>query len=551
MTGLAKSPGERERAPAPVRDRDAPPGAAADGADAPAVLLAPPERVLSTLNRDGSRRWLLPRVSPGRFLTLRRWLAYALIALFAVLPFLHVHGRPAVLLNLAQREFTILGFTFLPTDTVLLALFLLAAIISIFLLTALLGRIWCGWACPQTVYLEFVYRPLERLIDGTLGRGGRPGGTGAAWRRVVKFIVFFAVSAVVAHIFLAYFVGVEALARWVRQSPIEHPLPFLVMAGTTLLMLFDFGYFREQTCIVACPYGRLQAVLLDRQSLIINYDTKRGEPRGKARRASGEARGAPGPALQVTGRLSPADVRAPGPGPLPVTAMEGPSQSELRRAGVTGSSGDCIDCHLCVATCPTGIDIRDGLQMECIGCAQCIDACDAVMQKIGRPRGLIRYGSQAALEGEPRKFVRPRVVLYPALLLILVAALITMFVTKQSTDVTLLRGYGRPFVELPDGLISNALRMKLTNRTVQSAVYAFSIVADAQVQLRTDENPVAIAAGESREVPLLLVAPRAAFTAGVRDVTVRVCDAHGFARDVKYRLLGPHSSAAPPETPDP
>ena len=226
-------------------------------------------------------------------------------------------------------------------------------------MTALAGRMWCGWMCPQTVYMEFVFRPIERFFDGPPGAGHRPGpkaddaadgwpSTRSIWRSPLYL----------AHTFLAYFVGVEELARWVRRSPLEHPISFLVMVVVTGLMMFDFSYFREQTCLVACPYGRLQSVMLDRDSLIVSYDPCRGEPRRKLRdRHDG--------------------------------------------GGAPSGAGDCIDCGLCTDTCPTGIDIRDGLQMECVACTQCIDACDAVMTRIGKPKGLIRLSSQAAIAGTP------------------------------------------------------------------------------------------------------------------------------------------------------
>ena len=381
-----KDAGGSGTAPAPAEK-----GAASSSAELPALE----DRVLSTLHADGSRRWLSPRLSRGRFLRARRILAYVLIAVFTLVPYLTIQGKPAVLLNLPKREFTILGFTFLPTDTALLALFLVTLIVGIFLATALLGRVWCGWMCPQTVYLEFVYRPLERLFDGPPGARHTAGRKSTPWRKLAKYGVFLLISMYLAHTFLAYFVGVEALSQWVRRSPWNHPVSFLVMLAVTGLMLFDFSYFREQTCIVACPYGRFQSVMLDRDSLIVSYDRSRGEPRGRR-------------------------VKDAGPEP----------------------KGDCIDCGLCTDTCPTGIDIRDGLQMECVACTQCIDACDGVMDRIGKPRGLIRFSSQARMEGEPGRLVRPRVILYPLVLLALMSVFGVVLASKQPADVTLLRGMG-------------------------------------------------------------------------------------------------------------
>ncbi len=479
------------------------------------TLLQPEERVLSTLNADGSRRWLQPRVSPGRFLLWRQVTAYALIAIFTLIPWININGKPAMFLDVVNREFTFFGFTFLPTDTVLLALFLVASIIAVFLLTALLGRVWCGWACPQTVYMEFVYRPIERLFDGTRGRGGRSPADLPPWRRVAKFAVFLLVSMFLAHTFLAYFVGVEALQQWMRRSPLEHPLTFLVMVGVTGLMLFDFGYFREQTCIVACPYGRLQAVLLDRQSLIISYDERRGEPRGKLRDPAGQA-------LPVLNR----------------TATDADGAAEPRR-------GDCIDCGLCVVTCPTGIDIRAGLQMECIGCAQCIDACDVVMDKIKRPRGLIRYSSQAAMAGEKRSWLRARVVLYPALLAVVGSIFVLMLARKPQADVTLIRAGGAPFSLLADGRVANPYRLKIVNRTRAAATYESAVVNHPGGEVVGEAARITLAPGEDRHENVLIVLPREAFTHSPLSVTVRVADGSGFSTELNCHVFGPiHPASA-------
>ncbi len=448
-------------------------------------------RVLSTIHEDGTRRWLHPRPAPGRWLRARRVLAWVLIGIFTLLPYLVIHGRPAILLNIPAREFTLFGFTFLPTDTLLLALLMVSLIIGLFLITALCGRFWCGWMCPQTVYMEFVYRPLERLFDGPPGPRHAPGKQATPIRTIAKYVLYLLVSAYLAHTFLAYFVGVEQLAQWVRQSPLEHPASFLVMLGTTVAMLFDFVYFRDQTCIVACPYGRFQSVLLDRDSLIVSYDRKRGEPRAKGRRKDGDG------------------------------------------------LGDCVVCGWCTDTCPTGIDIRDGLQMECIACAQCIDACDRVMERLGKPRGLIRFSSQARISGEGGRWLRPRVLLYPAISLALLTAFGFILANQQSADVTLLRGLGRPFDELTPSEITNQIRVKIKNRSGAEAAYTLELVGRQDAQLSLSASPLRIPAGASRTEPALVVLPRAAFREGHCDIQLRVSDGRDFVREMTYRLLGP------------
>jgi len=469
-------------------------------ATVPYDLPAPENPVMSTMHDDGSRRWMHPRCSPGRYWQARRALAYFLIAVFTIVPYIHVGGKPLVLLDLPAREFTILGYTFLPTDTVLLAFLLVTLIIGICLATALLGRVWCGWMCPQTVYMEFVFRPIERLFDGRPGPRHTPGKKSTPLRKVLKYAVYLAISLYLAHTFLAYFVGVNRLAQWVTQSPFEHPGAFLLMVAVTGLMMFDFSYFREQTCLVACPYGRLQSVMLDRDSLIVSYDPQRGEPRAKGRREEGDGK------------------------------------------------GDCVDCGMCTDTCPTGIDIRDGLQMECIACTQCVDACDSMMQRLGKPTGLVRISSQARIAGEAGRLVRPRVIVYPAVICVFVAAFGLTLMTKQTADVTLLRGPGRPFYELASGEIANQIRVKIRNRSGAAAEYRIETVGGGPARLEADENPLAVAAGKSRTEPIQVAIPPAAFDAGKYELRLRISDGRDFNRQYSWRLLGPRNPAAPAAT---
>jgi cytochrome c oxidase accessory protein FixG len=466
------------------------------------------EPVLSTMEQDGSRRWIYPRLSTGRFWNRRRIVAYALLALFTLTPFLRIGGRPVLLLDVMHRRFTILGATFLPTDMALLALFALIWLLSIFFVTALLGRVWCGWVCPQTVYMEYLFRPIERLFTGRTGRGGKPADTVAGWRTTLMYATYLLLCLHLANTFLAYFVPVDVLNRWITSSPANHPAGFAIVLTVTALMMFNFAWFREQTCTIACPYGRLQSVLLDRQSLIISYDTTRGEPRGKKKHH-----------LPVISERATHNPQSPTP------------------------SGDCIDCEMCVQVCPTGIDIRNGLQAECIACAQCIDACDAVMDKIDRPRGLIRYSSQAAIAGERASLFRPRVVIYSAIVTGLCALLTILLATKSPADVTLLRNVGRPFVVLPDGQIENTLRIKITNRTDRPQVFRLTTPGASDVRLDlTTGDTLTIPAGEAQTHPLHVIAPAARFTLGHRDVTVRLTPADGVTIDRPFRLLGPSTA---------
>ena len=453
------------------------------------------EPVLPTMNLDGSRRWLRPVLTPGRFWQARRIVAYTLMVVFFLIPYLRLNGKPLVLLDIPRREFTIGGYTFLPTDTLLFMLLFVSVAIAIFLLTALFGRIWCGWGCPQTVYMEFLFRPLERLIEG------RPGAATAGRRvtlarRALKYTVYLVLALFLAHTFLAYFVGIERLAQWIRLSPLEHPTAFFVMALTTGAIFFDFTWFREQTCLVACPYGRLQSVLLDRKSMIVAYQPLRGEPRARGRERTG--------------------------------------------------AGDCIDCGACVRTCPTGIDIRDGLQMECIHCTQCMDACDGIMDRVGKPRGLIKYSSRSEVEGHPAGLLRPRVVLYPAALLVAVSLLGYFLSTKRDTDVTLLRGIGAPYSFDAGGQVVNNIRIKLTNRAGAERRYLITLDEDEDdVRLLAPENPLPVAAGAGRTEGVFVMAPPDAFEDGRRSISFRISDGERYSESFEYLLVGPRRGAHP------
>jgi cytochrome c oxidase accessory protein FixG len=449
--------------------------------------LAPEQRVLPTLNNDGTRRWIRPRLFRGRYYRARFALAWSLIVLFVGLPFVRIHAKPAILLDVQHRQFVLFGRTFLPTDGVLLMLLMLSIFVGIILLTALLGRVWCGWGCPQTVYMEFVFRPLERLFEGDHRAQMKLDREGANLRRILKTVVFLAISVAIGNVFLAYFVGTDTLLHWMRRPPSEHPTGFLVMAVTGALVFIDFGYFREQMCTVVCPYARLQSVLLDKRSLIVGYDMNRGEPRGKKGK----------------------------------------------------TTGDCVDCSMCVVACPTGIDIRNGLQLECIGCTQCMDACDGVMTKLGRKPGLIRYSSQNALEKTgPRSILRARVVIYPVLLAALLTALVLVARGRTEAEVTLLRGIGAPFV-LQGDEVRNHVRIKIRNRTEAQQAYALSLEGAPGTELVAPENPLHLAAGEQTTESVFVIAPRTAFVAGTLVVRVRISDGHAFTQVVPYKLAGP------------
>jgi cytochrome c oxidase accessory protein FixG len=341
-----------------------------------------------------------------------------------------------------------------------------------------------------------VFRPIERWLEGTPAKAAHL--PRAHPRRLAKWAIYSVLAFAIANVFLVYFVGVARLRVWVLESPLDHVGGFTVVVGVTALMLGNFGWFREQTCIVACPYGRLQSVLLDRQSLIVGYDARRGEPRHKLKKH------------------------------LPVV----------------GERGDCVDCGACVAVCPTGIDIRDGLQMECIGCAQCLDACDAVMDKLHRPRRLIGYTSTDQLAGKPRRLLRPRMIVYPALLVIAGSLLVGSIVGRATAEVSALRSDGPSFMVLPDGRVASQVRLKIENETAELRHYVVTLAGAPDADLKSPLAVWEIKPHHAQQIPLFVEAAATTFTHGERRVHLRVFDDRGFERIVTVTLLGPSDAPA-------
>jgi polyferredoxin len=482
------------------------------------------ERVLSTMNVDGTRRWLRPTLAPGDFWKRRALVGWGLIALFVALPLVHVGGKPAMLLDVLHREFTFFGTTLYATDTVLLMLAMLGIFLSVFLLTALFGRAWCGWGCPQTVYMEYVFRPLERLIEGDLKSQIAMDKQRFHPRRLLKYAVYAVLAVVLANVFLAYFVGVGTLQHWVLGSPTDHPQGFAIVAVTSVLMFIDFAWFREQMCVVACPYARIQSALLDKQSLIVAYDRGRGEPRGKLRKVRADD----------TGLARSAN-----------SAAASPAEELIAAAGDSADlqqSGDCIDCGACVRTCPTGIDIRDGLQMECISCTQCIDACDAIMDRIKKPRGLVRYSSQDEIEqrasaSTKHKFLRVRTIMYPLGLTVIGALFLFAMSRRTDSEVTLLRGIAAPF-DVQGTAVMNQMRVKIHNHSKVEHSYKVELMGQPPLELVGPENPMRVKAGEVRTVGFFVTGKVDAIR-GALDVPVRVGDGQGFEKTVTFKVLGP------------
>jgi len=467
-------------------------------------VLESPEEVLTTLTKEGRRKWMYPVPSPGRFNLQRRWVAWALMALYLLLPIVHIGGKPAVLLDFIHRRFALFGVEFYPTDTILLMMLGIGGLLTVIVVTAFLGRVWCGWACPQTVYLEYLFRPIERMIEGSENirrkRDEGPWTFEKIWRKGLKLGIYLAISLLLAHTFVAYFVGWSSLIEWMQQPPRENWGFFLGMAITSGLVLFDFGYFREQMCTIVCPYARMQSVLLDPDSLIVSYDPGRGEPRARRSR----------------------------------------QKMEEEAAGLREAKGDCVDCGACVRTCPTGIDIREGLQMECIACTQCIDACDTIMDRIGKPRGLIRYTSENDLAGVHKRLLRPRTIAYALLLLGFTTAFTVTLANRSAYDINIGRVVGDPYTVLPEGQIANRLRFRVRNQTGAAASFEISASYPENTEVRVvGVQPVTLEPGEMKRIETFILVPADAFFGPHVDGRFELRFSDGIVEQREFSLLGP------------
>lgn len=465
-------------------------------------VLESPEEVLSTLHADGRRRWLYPVPSHGKFWKARFVVAWALIAFFVGLPLVKIGGKPAIFLDIMHREFTFFGLTLYATDTLLYMFAMIIGVFSVIVVTAVFGRVWCGWGCPQTVYLEFVFRPIERLIEGKENQRRRRDEAGSSfdklWRKTLKFIIYSILSVGLAHTFVAYFVSWDSLIEWMTGPPAEHWGFFVMMAITSALILFDFGYFREQMCTIACPYARIQSVLQDEDSMIVSYDPNRGEPRGKRSKA----------------------------------------QYTQEREGVKLNLGDCINCFACVRTCPTGIDIRDGLQMECVGCTQCMDACDAIMISIAKPVGLIRYTSENALENKPSKILRPRTMLYAVVFVLLNSGFFWLLTHREPIDLNVTRAATDPYVMVGDKVM-NQLKFRVQNRTGEDGEFRFIIPEPPGAEIKLQGlTSLQIEDGKTERIGAFILVPKEAFQKGSVKTRIQVTNGQEVA-EFPYTLIGP------------
>ena len=381
---------------------------------------------IGTIDVDGSRKFIFPKKPSGRFYDYRKWVSYILLIILVANPFIKINGNQFMMFNILERRFNIFGFPFWPQDFYIFVLFLLVGVVFVILFTVIFGRIFCGWICPQTIFLEMVFRRIEYLIEGD--RGAQIRLEKQEWnaekirKKALKWTVFLIISFFIANVFLAYLISSDKLFLMIEEGPVNHMSTLISLLIFTGIFYFVFAWFREQVCIIACPYGRLQGVLLDDKSINVAYDFVRGEKElGRAKYNKQEDRAASG-------------------------------------------KGDCIDCKQCVHVCPTGIDIRNGTQMECVNCTACIDECDVIMDNIGLPRGLIRYASEEEIEKKNKFKITPRIKGYSAVLFILTGILIGLLFLRTDVEATILRLPGQLFQHKGDN-ISNIYTFKIINKT--------------------------------------------------------------------------------------
>lgn len=382
---------------------------------------------IGTVDEQGKRKWIYAYKSKGKFYRIRTVLSIFYFIAFFGLPFIYVNGNPLFQFNIPQAKFILFGKVFWPQDFFIFGLTMVAGLLIIVLFTAAFGRLFCGWACPQTNFMEMMFRKVEYFILGDAPKQKQlakaPWTGEKIFKYSLKYILFYLLSFIIANFFLAYIIGMNDLQKIIFEPVSQH----LIGLGTLLVfaaVFFGvFAFFREQACIVVCPYGRLQSVLLDRNSMIVAYDYKRGEPRGNEKKKAAE--------------------------------------------GIT--TGDCIDCHQCVRVCPTGIDIRDGVQMECVGCTACIDACNGIMDKIGKPRGLIRYASENSIANGEKLHYTTRMKLYTLLIVVVLSILATLLVTRKDVDATIIRTpmSGEQYVERGIDSVENLYNLKAVNKTLK------------------------------------------------------------------------------------
>ncbi|HMB61711.1 MAG TPA: cytochrome c oxidase accessory protein CcoG [Eudoraea sp.] len=459
---------------------------------------------IGTISKEGKRAWVFPKKPSGRYYDYRKWVSYLLLLFLISAPFITVNGNQFLMFNVLERRFNIFGFPFWPQDFHLFVISMIIGVIFVALFTVAFGRIFCGWMCPQTIFLEMVFRRIEYWIDGDRGaqlRLDRQAWNGEKIRkRILKWALFFIISFGIANVFLAYLIGSDRLLSYIIQGPLSHVSTLVSLLIFTAVFYFVFAWFREQVCIIACPYGRMQGVLLDNKSIVVAYDHKRGEGKnGRKKFRKNEDRTALG-------------------------------------------HGDCIDCFQCVHVCPTGIDIRNGTQLECVNCTACIDECDTIMEKVNLPKGLIRYASEDNIVKNAKFSFTPRLRGYTAVLAILIGVLAGMLFLRNDLEANILRLPGQLYERKEGNIISNVFTYKLINKTTEDIpdVYFKLISHKGTVELVTHKNFL-VPAQDLAEGTLFIEISNAALNGEKDKLKIGVYSGQQLIETTTARFLAPRS----------
>ncbi len=396
---------------------------------------------ISTVAEDGKRIYVYPKKQKGRYYWRRTIVAAILLILFLVGPFIKVDGRPLMLFNVLKRDFIIFGIPFTPQDTFLFAVTMITSLVIIVLFTAVFGRLFCGWVCPQTIFMEHVFRRIEYAIEGDANKSRRldkgPWTKEKIWKKGLKWTIFYLISLIIAHYFLAYIIGADEVLKLIKSPIGSHIGGFIAMIIFSVIFFMVFANVRDQVCTTICPYGRLQGVLLDKNSIVVSYDFERGEPRGPIKKKKKKK-------TELENLAASTDVATPAVEP----------------------QGDCVDCELCVKVCPTGIDIRNGTQLECINCTLCMDACNSIMDKVKRPQGLIRYASyNSIVEHKPNKVLTTRSIAYSVVMVVLLGFLGYLMVGRTAVKTFFQRARGTIYMEVDANHGKNLYNYQLINKT--------------------------------------------------------------------------------------
>ncbi|MCB0636058.1 MAG: 4Fe-4S binding protein [Lewinella sp.] len=475
---------------------------------------------IATVDEQGKRIWIYPKKPKGRFYNWRTYLSWGLLAVLFGLPFVKVNGDPLFLFNVLERKFILFGIPFLPQDFHLFVLAMITLIVFIILFTVVYGRLFCGWVCPQTIFMEMVFRKIEYWIEGDANAQRRldkqPWNTDKILKKGAKHAIFGVISVLIAHTFLSYIIGVDEVLKLVKEPVTDNLGSFVAMVAFTVAFYLVFTRLREQVCVTICPYGRLQGVLLDKNSIAIMYDWVRGEPRGKIKKSKKTAAPKPNPSpvsdIQVTVEEAAVD-----------TEVSPETEGVVLAETITQEKplGDCIDCKLCIQVCPTGIDIRDGTQLECVNCTACIDACDEVMDKIDRPRGLIRYDSFNGIDRGEKKIFNTRTIAYTVLLGVLLVVNAVLLSSRTEVETLFLRTPGVLFERLDDGYIRNLYNYEVINKTNEEMHPEFRIVNEGgRIQVMGAGVPAAEPGGGLSKGVLFIEMPLESLTGRKTKITI-------------------------------